>query len=57
MRPGTKWPGEAGYDEFEEERRQEQAAHRRTRRLAVRLGLAVVVLLVVVGLLTWRLFA
>ena len=31
--------------------------HGRTRRWIVRLGLAVIVLLVVVGLLTWRLFA
>ena len=42
-------------EEMEEEYEKEQAARRRTRRLAVRLGLAVVVLLAVVGLLTWRL--
>ena len=35
----------------------ERVAQRRMRRLAVRLGLAVVVLLVVVGLLTWQLVA
>ena len=35
----------------------ERAARRRMRRLAVRLGVAVVVLLVVCGLLTWRLVA
>lgn len=45
------------YEEVEEAYRKEQVAHGRTRRLAVRLALAVAVLLVVVGLLTWRLFA
>ncbi len=35
----------------------EMAERGRTRRWTVRLGLAVVVLLLVVGLLTWRLFA
>ncbi|MDE2823039.1 MAG: hypothetical protein OXK79_05995 [Chloroflexota bacterium] len=35
----------------------ERAAHGRTRRWIVRLGVAVVALLVVVGLLAWRLFA
>ncbi len=34
----------------------ERAAHGRTRRWIVRLGVAVVALLVVVGLLAWRLF-
>ena len=45
------------YEELEEAYRKERAAHGRTRRWTVRLGLAVVVLLVVVGLLTWRLVA
>ena len=44
-------------EEMEAEYEKERAARRRTRRLAVRLGLVVVVLLAVVGLLTWRLFA
>ena len=51
----ARW--ETGYDEYQEERRKERAAHERTRRLAIRLGVAVAMLLVVVGLLTWRLFA
>ena len=42
-------------DELEEAYERERAARRRMRRLAIRLGLAVVVLLVVVGLLAWRL--
>ena len=50
----ARW--EAGYDEFEEERREERAAHEGTRRLAARLGVAVALLLVVCGLLIWRLF-
>ena len=49
--------GWQAYAELEEEHRRGQAAHGRTRRLAFRLGLVVVVLLVVVGLLTWRLVA
>ena len=46
-----------GLEELEEAYEKEQTARRRMRRLAVRLGLAVVVLLVVVGLLMWRLLA
>ena len=46
-----------GYAELEDEYRKDQAAHGGTRRLAFRLGLVVVILLVVVGLLTWRLVA
>ena len=42
-------------EEVEEKYEKERAARRRMRRLAIRLGLAVVVLLTVVGLLTWRL--
>ena len=45
------------YEEMEEAYRKERAAHGRTRRLAIRLGLAVVALLVICGLLTWRLVA
>ena len=45
------------YEEMEEAYRKEWAAHRRTSRWAFRLGLAVVALLVICGLLTWRLFA
>ena len=45
------------YEEMEEAYEKERDARRRMRRLAVRLGLAVVVLLAVVGLLVWRLFA
>ncbi len=44
------------YEEMEGEYRKERDARRKMRRLAVRLGLAVVVLLVIVGMLTWRLF-
>ena len=44
-------------EDMEEQYKKEREARRRMRRLAVRLGLAVVVLLLVVGLLTWRLFA
>ncbi len=44
-------------EEVEEAYQKERAARRRMRRLAVRLGLAVVVLLAVVGLLVWRLVA
>ncbi len=44
-------------EEMEEEYEKERDARRGMRRLAVRLGLAVVVLLAVVGLLVWRLVA
>ena len=44
-------------EETEEKYEKERAARRRMRRLAVRLGLAIVVLLVVVGLLVWQLVA
>ena len=42
-------------EEIEEKYEKERDARRRMKRLAIRLGLAVVVLLVLVGLLTWRL--
>ena len=45
------------YEKMEEAYQKERAAHGRTRRLAIRLGLAVAVLLVICGLSTWRLFA
>ena len=45
------------YEEMEEAYQKEQSAHGRTRRWAFRLGFAMVVLLVICGLLTWRLFA
>ena len=45
------------YEEMEEAYRKERAIHGRTRRWAIRLGLAVVALLVICGLLTWRLLA
>ena len=45
------------YEEIEEMYRKERVAHGRTRGLAIRLGLVAAALLVVVGLLTWRLFA
>ena len=45
------------YEEMEEAYRKERTAHGRTKRLAVRLGVAAVALLVICGLLTWRLFA
>ena len=45
------------YQEMKQAYQNEIAARRGTRWLAIRLGLAVVALLVVVGLLTWRLFA
>ena len=45
------------YEEMEEAYRKERAAHGRTRRLAFRLGFALVALLVICGLLTWRLVA
>ena len=44
-------------EEKEDEYEKERDARKKMRRLAIRLGLAVVVLLVVVGLLTWRLVA
>ena len=43
-------------EEMEEEYEKERAARRRMRRVAIRLGLAVLVLLVVIGVLTWQLF-
>ena len=45
------------YEELEEAYRKELAVHGRTRRLTIRIGLAVVALLVICGLLTWRLLA
>ena len=45
------------YEEMEEAYRKERVAHGRTRRLAFRLGLVAVALLVICGLLTWRLVA
>ncbi len=45
------------YEEMKEAYQKEQAAHGMTRRLAFRLGFAVVALLAICGLLTWRLFA
>lgn len=48
--------GRQAYGEMEEAYRNEQIKHGRTRRLAFRLGLAAVALLVICGLLTWRLF-
>ena len=45
------------YEEMEEAYRKERAAHGRTRRLAIKLGVAVVALLVICGLVTWRLLA
>ena len=45
------------YEEMEEAYQKERAAHGRTRRLAFGLGFAVVALLVICGLLTWRLVA
>ena len=45
------------FEEMEEQYEKERDARRGMKRLAFRLGLVVVVLLVVVGLLTWRLFA
>jgi len=41
------------YEEVEEAYRKERAAHGRTRRWAIRLGLVVAVLLIVVGVLVW----
>ena len=45
------------YEEMAEAYRKEQAAHGRTSRWVFRLGLDVVALIVICGLLTWRLFA
>ena len=45
------------YEEMEEAYRKERALYGRTRRLAFRLGFAVVGLLVICGLLTWQLLA
>ena len=45
------------YEEMEEAYRKERAAHGRTTRCAFRLGFAVVALLFICGLLTWRLSA
>ena len=45
------------YEEMKEAYRKEIAAHGRTRRLAFRLGFAVLALLVICGPLTWRLVA
>ena len=45
------------HEELQEAYREERASHGRTRRLAFRLGVAAVALLVICGLLTWRLFA
>ena len=50
----ARW--EEGYDELEEEYRRERAAHGRTRRLTLRLGLVAAALLVISVLVTWRLF-
>ena len=44
------------YEELEEAYRKERAAHGGRRRLVFRLGLAAAVLVVVCGLLAWRLF-
>ena len=49
--------GRQAYEELEEAYRKEQTAHEETRRLALKMGLAVVALLVICGLLTWRLLA
>ena len=43
------------YTEVEEAYRKERAAHERTRRLAIKLGLVAVALLTICGLVTWRL--
>ena len=49
----ARW--EEGYDELEEQHRKERAAHGRTRRLAIRLGLAATALFVICALVIWRL--
>ena len=54
---GAVSAGRQAYEEMEQAYQTERTARRGTRRLAIRLGLVVVALLVVVGLLTWRLFA
>jgi len=46
-----------GYEEIQEAYRKERAAHGRTRRWAVRFGMAAAALVVVCGLLAWRLMA
>ena len=43
------------YEEMEEAYRKEQAAHWRTRRLAIKVGLAATALFVFFALVTWRL--
>ena len=51
--------GRQAYEEMEEAYRKECAAHGRTRRLALRLGMAfaaLVILLVISVLVTWRIF-
>ncbi len=45
------------YEELEEAYRQERAARERSRRLAVRLSMVVAALVVICGLVTWRLLA
>ena len=45
------------YEELEEAYGKERDARGKIKQLAIRLGLVVVVLLAVVGLLTWQLFA
>ena len=45
------------YEDLEEAYRKELAVHGRTRRLTIRIVLAVVALLVICGLLSWRLLA
>ena len=50
----ARW--EEGYDELEEQHRKERAAHGRTRRLALRLGLVAATLLVISVLVTCQLF-
>ena len=54
---GAVSAGRQAYEEMDQAYQKEHTARRGTRRLAIRLGLAVVALLVVVGLLTWQLFA
>ena len=49
--------GRQAYEELEEAYRKQRAAHGGRRRLVFRLGFAVVALLVICGLLTWRLVA
>ena len=54
---GSVSAGRQAYEEMEEAYQKEHTTRRGMRRLAVRLGLVAAALLVVVGLLTWRLFA